>query len=240
MFQGASLSKPAFSKSSDQNNKTIRALYSADLFRGVELSELGPFFDEVKINIYPTGSLLFTPGESSERLYVLRQGKVDLYRLTANGRRLITRQILPGSVFGMMGLLGQTIHGNFAETTEQSEICTLTQEDIMDLLRKRPDLALHIMEIVGNRLRLLEERLVEATYSPVKVRLAHFLLSNSDQTSGLLTNFTHEEIGDNIGALRQTVTEILGLMQKQRLILIRPRQIRIINRAEIENIIDND
>ena len=109
----------------------------------------------------------------------------------------------------------------------------------MDLLRKRPDLALHIMEIVGNRLRLLEERLVEATYSPVKVRLAHFLLSNSDQTSGLLTNFTHEEIGDNIGALRQTVTEILGLMQKQRLILIRPRQIRIINRAEIENIIDN-
>ena len=110
----------------------------------------------------------------------------------------------------------------------------------MDLLRKRPDLALHIMEIVGNRLRLLEERLVEATYSPVKVRLAHFLLSNSDQASGLLTNFTHEEIGDNIGALRQTVTEILGLMQKQRLILIRPRQIRIINRAEIENIIDND
>ena len=237
MFQWASLSKPAFSKSSDQNNKTIRALYSADLFRGVELSELGPFFDEVKINIYPTGSLLFTPGESSERLYVLRQGKVDLYRLTANGRRLITRQILPGSVFGMMGLLGQTIHGNFAETTVQSEICTITQEDIQDLLRKRPDLALHIMEIVGNRLRLLEERLVEATYSPVKVRLAHFLLSNSDQASGLLTNFTHEEIGDNIGALRQTVTEVLGLMQRQRLLTVKRRQIRVINRKGLENII---
>jgi CRP-like cAMP-binding protein len=217
--------------------RTIPTLYAADLFRGIELSQLGLLFDNTKVQNYPIGTMLFTPDESSERLYILKQGRVDLFRLTASGRRLVTRRIEPGSVFGLMGLLGQTIQGNFAETIEDSEIYTITREDVLALFKKRPDVALRILEIVGNRLRLLEERLLETVYSPVKVRLAHFLLSNADLSSGLLTNITHEEIGDNIGAIRQTVTEVLGLMQRQGLIVIRPRKIRIVDRQGLEKLV---
>lgn len=229
-------SNPSLSNHSDELHRAIRTLYAADLFQGIELSQLGLFFDDAKVQTYPTGTMLFTPDESSERLYILRQGRVDLYRLTTSGKRLVTRQILPGSAFGMMGLMGQTMQGNFAEATEDSDICMITREDVLALLKQRPDVALRILEIVGNRLRLLEERLVEVVYSPVKVRLAHFLLSNADPSSGLLTNFTHEEIGNIIGAGRQTVTEVLGLIRRQGFILIRPRQIRIIERQGLEKI----
>jgi CRP-like cAMP-binding protein len=217
--------------------RTINMLFGADIFRGMEPSQLGLFFENTQVENYPIGTTLFTPDESSERLFILKRGRVAIYRLTKNGRRLVTRQILPGSVFGVMGLVGQTLQGSFAEATEDSEICTITRDDVFALLKKRPDIALRTLEIVGNRLRLLEERLIEAVYSPIRVRLAHFLLSNADPSSGLLTNFTHEEIGDNIGAVRQSVTETLGIMQKQRLIVISPRQIQIIDRHGLEKII---
>jgi CRP/FNR family transcriptional regulator, cyclic AMP receptor protein len=230
-------SKSAPSNTNDKLPMTINMLFGADIFRGMEPSQLGLFFENTRVENYPFGTTLFTPDESSERLFILRRGRVAIYRLTKNGRRLVTRQILPGSVFGVMGLVGQTMQGSFAEATEDSEICTITRDDVLVLLKKRPDIALRTLEIVGNRLRLLEERLIEAVYSPIKVRLAHFLLSNADPSSGLLTNFTHEEIGDNIGAVRQSVTETLGIMQKQGLISISPKQIQIIDRCGLEKLI---
>lgn len=78
---------------------------------------------------------------------------------------------------------------------------------------------------------------MDAFYSPVSVRLAQFLLANADTDSGVLANITHEEIGNTIGAVRQTVTENLSLMRKQGLIITKPKRIGIIDQRRLEEII---
>jgi len=230
-------SKSSKYKGSSELKKTISMLYETDIFLGIEPVELGVLFDDMDLQFYPAGTMLFMPEDSIERLYILRQGQVDIYMLTPGGKRLVTRRILPGMVFGMMGLLGQTMQADFAETTEDSTICMITREDVLALLKRRPDVTLHILEIVGNRLRLLEERLMEIAFSPVSVRLAHFLLTNANSATGILIDITHEEIGDTIGAVRQTITETLGQMRKQGLILTRPKQIQIIDRQRLEEVV---
>jgi CRP/FNR family transcriptional regulator, cyclic AMP receptor protein len=222
----------------DGSSQAESLLYGISLFRGLELKELTSLFEEIEMRTYPPKSIVFMPEDSpGEKLYILRKGRVDLYRLTADGKRLVTRQMLPDEIFGMRGLLGQTTQKNFAETIEESTICILTREQIMEVLKRHPDLILRILEIVYRRLHLLEERLVETAYNPVNVRLAYFLLANADSATGMLSHITHEEIGDTIGALRQTVTETLGLMRKKGLITINPRKIQIIDRHGIEEII---
>ncbi len=212
--------------------------YEAELFKGLEPDELASSFDEAEVRTYRAGSIVFTPEDSScERLYILRQGRVNLYRLTASGKRLVTRQVLPGSVFGVRALLGRVMQKNFAEAAEDSTIFLITREQVMQLLKRRPELALQIMEVLCKRLYLLEERLVETVYNPVSARLAYFLLSNADPSTGKLTNITHEEIGDTIGAVRQTVTETLSLMRKQGMITTEPKQIKIVDRCSLERII---
>ena len=79
---------------------------------------------------------------------------------------------------------------------------------------------------------------MEAVYSPVMVRLASFLLSHADSISGELPEVTHEEIGNTIGAVRQTVTKTLAVMRKQGLVDTGPRRIRIVDRRGIEKIIE--
>ena len=228
--------KPSSSKRIRKTPRAMSPLYGADLFQGIKSAELGTLFDDVELQTCPVGTILFTPEDPCEVLYILREGLVELYRLTASGKRLVTRQILPGSVFGVMGLLGQTMQGNFAETIEASSICTITREDVLTLLKRRPDIALRMLEIVGTRLRLIDERFLEAVYSSVDVRLAHFLLTYTDSASGELADITHEEIGDTIGVVRQTVTETLGLMRKRGLIRTGPKHIQIIDRHGLEAI----
>ena len=213
-------------------------LLEMDLFKGFDPGELADSFAAMETREYPAGSLIFAPGEAScERLYILRKGRVGMYRLTANGKRLITRQIKPDGIFGVRGLLGRAMQRNFAEAVENSTVCIISRDHFLAYLERRPELMLRVLKIVCDRLRLLEERLVETVYNPVNIRLVYFLLSNADPVSGLVENVSHEEIGSRIGAVRQTVTETLGNLRKQSLILVEPKKIRIIDRRGLEKVI---
>ena len=214
---------------------TAGLLRETDPFEGLRPQELASLLAESHLQRYPAGSIIFSPEDAStERLYILKQGRIDRYRLTPGGKRLVTRRILAGAVFGVMGLLGRSMQGNFAQAAEDSLVYVVTREDVVALLKRRPDLTLRILEIVGSRLRSLEERLLQALYSPVAVRLASLLLANVESTSDELSDITHEEIGTMIGAVRQTVTETLAIMRKQGLIQTGHKRIRVIDRRGIE------
>ncbi len=216
----------------------VDLLYGTDAFVGLTAADFHVFFDHVEAEHCPAGTLLFSPEDSGERLYILREGLVELYRLTPDGRRLVTRRIKPVSIFGLMGLLGQSMQGNFAEAVEASLVCTISREEILGLLKQRPDVAVRLLELLGTRLCLAEERLLEMAYSPVAVRLAHFLLANMDGTSQVVAGFTETEIGDFIGAVRQTVSDVLSLMRRQGIVWIEPKQIRVLQPYRLKEIVE--
>jgi CRP-like cAMP-binding protein len=220
-----------------KRQKDSSLFYENDLFKGLKPADLALLFEKMEVRNYSAGSLIFMPQDSScENLYLLDSGRVEMYRLTANGKRLVTRNNLPGEVFGIRGLLGRNMQKNFAEAKEDSAIGVITRQQVFEHLQHRPELMLRILENVCSRLYLLEERLVEAVYNPVNVRLAYFLLTNSSD-SGVIAKVTHEEIGNRIGAVRQTVTETLGLLKKQGLVTIQPGLIRVVDRRRLEEMV---
>lgn len=199
--------------------------------------DLISFLGDVQERIYPVGRIIFMPDYAShDRLYILKYGSVNLYRLTASGKRLLTARIIPGEIFGVRAMLGRDIQGNFAETAEDSSIYIITRKQMLSYLKSQPDLLLKLLESACSSVYILEERLVEAIYSPIPMRLAYFLLNNADPDSGVL-NMTHEDIGDVIGAVRQTVTEVLSLMRKRGILLTGTKKIQVIDRSGLEDFI---
>ena len=180
------------------------------------------------------GTVFFTPEDSSERLFILKTGQVELYRITRSGQRLVLRRIGPHTIFGEMGLLGQTMQGCFAEALEESLVCSATREDVAHFFREHPDVGLRMLEAVGNRLQTLEARLEQTAYSPVKVRLANFLLTNVDAATSTLAGFSHAEIGDTIGALRQTITQALNEMEAEGTVVVGYKQIQVLDRQRLQ------
>ncbi len=205
-----------------------------DVFSSMNKEEIAPLFKGVQPLECPAGTLLFTPDEPSERLFVLKRGLVDVYRLTPSGKRLVVRRLAPTTIFGEMGLMWQSLQGCFAETVEPRLMCVATREQLEEALRQFPDVALRMLEAVGSRLTGLEDRLEQALFSSVRIRLANFLLTNMDPSSGEVSDYTHEDVGDTIGALRQTVTETLGLMREEGLVEIQRKRIRVLDRHRLQ------
>ncbi len=213
----------------------VEYLQQVDIFGDLTHEEIELLFHGMTVRECIPGTVFFTPEDATDTLFVLKQGQAQLYRLTSSGKRLVTKRIGPGTVFGEMGLLGQSMQGCFAEATEDSLVCVARREDILKLLEERPKVALRLFEAVGMRLKSLEERLEQVVFSPVKTRLATFLLGNLDRQTGILSGFTHEEIADTIGTLRQTVTESLNEMQRQRLVKVGHKRVEVLNLKAIED-----
>ncbi|MBI3743871.1 MAG: Crp/Fnr family transcriptional regulator [Chloroflexi bacterium] len=209
----------------------------SSVLSGLTPTDLTSLFSESRTITVPSGTRLFSPDDDGETLLWLLEGKVDLFRLSRDGKRLVTRQIKPGSVFGVMRMVGHPDWGNFAEAIEESTIRAATKEEVSRLLATRPGLALRLLEVLGNRLSEVEQRLVAIAFSPITVRLADYLLTSANTSDSTVDGISHAEIADTIGACRQSVTSTLSLWKRGGVVQTQRRRIQIVNRRALEKIV---
>lgn len=213
----------------------LRAL---EVFRELPRVDLEQFANTLAMRECPTGTIFFRPEDSSERLFILKTGQVDLYRLNRDGRRMVLARLRPMAIFGEMGVLGQTMHGCFAESIELSLVCVATRDEVIALLRQHPDTAFRLMEAVGVRLKAVEERLASIALRPVQARLASILLSQTTPDTNEVSGFTHADLADMIGAMRQTVTQTLATMQRDGLVEVGHKTVRVLDIEGIRRLED--
>lgn len=226
---------------SKRNIEELKIIFQeTELFKSLAREELELLVEGIETKTFAPKHMFFMPGDTgSSKLYVLQSGMIELYRLTAAGKRLVYWKIPAGSAFGFRGMFGTKKQGNFAVAVEECKIWEIPKEKFLSVLRKNPDIAVRMLDIVFHRLHLLEDRYIDSAYHSVKERLAYFLLNNSDDKTGILSNFSHEEIGNNIGAVRQTVTEHLNEFVKEGVLSIKRKQVKILNRKGLVNFLED-
>jgi CRP/FNR family transcriptional regulator, cyclic AMP receptor protein len=192
----------------------------------------------------PKGKVFYFPEDAGEVVFLLKKGKVQLYRLSPEGRKLIIAVLSKGSVFGEMSLIGQGMYNTFAEAVEDCLICVMSRSDMVRILSEKPQVALRILETIGSRLLLAENQLEEIAFRPVPVRLALLLLRLSGQVQDeihsagekgeearqtTIAGLTHQELADMIGTYRETVSATLNDFKAQRLVELAPKCITLLD-----------
>ena len=184
----------------------------------------------------PKGKVFYVPGETGEVLFLLKVGKVELYRLTPEGRKLVIDLVGPGTFFGDMACIGQNMHDSFAEAAEDALICVMSRNDIQKLMLDRPTVAMRILEAVGQRLVEMTTRLEETAFLGTGERVASLLLRLAMPQDGQLVveGYSHQDLAFMLGVYRETVTNALdhlksqGLIEvgRKRVVLLHPERIR--------------
>lgn len=188
-----------------------------DIFCDLSAAEMGAIAAAAPMKTYPAGAVLYSPHNPTETLFILKRGRVRIFRVSADGRALTTAIITPGTIFGEMVLLGQSMHDNYAEALEEAVVCVMARADVHKYLLSDPRISARIAEILGQRLRDMERRLSDTVFKTVPQRIAGTLtaLAGQQRRYGLATRvnvvpLTHEQIAALAGTSRETATKILG------------------------------
>jgi len=180
------------------------------------------------------GELCYAPGDPADRLFLLHEGRVRLYK-PVGGREFTLAVVGPGTVFGEMSLTGGVgRQGAYAEALEPAEVSVLGKEDLRRLIREHPEVGIRLITLLSRRLRDREERLAEMAGRDVAGRLAA-LLARLAEEEGVVTQegyripfrYTHRQLGSMIGANREAVTKALGRLQKSGAVAVSDRRLLV-------------
>lgn len=175
---------------------------------------------------YAKGELLFSQGDSSTHLYIVRSGRVKLYSVSADGRQQILRILEQGEFFGELALFQKAQQYCFAEAMEPSQVCLLRQADFQDLLKRKSTVALALLQAMGARLYQAERFISDLTLKTVEERLVSWLLLKA-QTGMRVGNeitinldLSREELAHLLGTTIETVSRRLNGLQAEGLLTL--------------------
>ena len=188
-----------------------------DIFRDLSPAEMDAIAAAAPMKTYHAGELLYSPHNPVETLFILKRGRVRVFRVSADGRALTTAIITPGTIFGEMVLLGQRMYDNFAEALDETVVCVMSSADVHRFLLSDPRIAARIAEILGKRLVEMERRLSDSVFKSVPQRVASTLITLAGQSRrrglpsrGPVVALTHEQVAALAGTSRETATKVLG------------------------------
>lgn len=171
-----------------------------------EIAEVIRHFD------YKKGESIYRAGEQSDSLYIVRQGKIRIYRLSDSGKEQLVRILRPGDFTGELALFNENIHESYAEAMEETNLCTISRNDLQTLLSKYPAIALKILAEFSSRLEQSEKQTARFATEKVETRLALFLAECRDDehlSNEFILPMSKKDIASYLGTTPETISRKL-------------------------------
>lgn len=196
-------------------------LSQINLFSEMPKADLERIGAKAPMSTARKGDLIITPDREGQALYLLKEGRVRLFRLSPEGKEFTLAVLGSGNVFGEIETFSAGSRGVYAQAMEDCFLCVILKHDLEELLRARPELGVKMLRILTERLREAGELLERLAHGGIRQRLVHLLLKLAEKfgvEEGKFTridlNLTHQELASMIGSTRETVTANLSSLTR--------------------------
>ena len=182
------------------------------------------------------GQVVFSEGDSGDRLYVIVDGKIKLGTSSSDGRESLLAILGPGEMFGELSLFDPGPRTATATALTETTLLGLGHDALGPWLNGRPGVAQALLKALSQRLRRTNENLSDLVFSDVPGRVAKALLDLNEKFgekradgSYVEHDLTQEELAQLVGASRETVNKALADFVQRNWIKLEPRAVLILD-----------
>lgn len=210
----SSMSDEPLSQSSETSNEHAPALCVSrvPIFNHLPANVLSIIADKASMRTFERGQFIHRAGDPSDKLFIVHKGKVKVYRLSDSGKEQLVRLLSPGDFAGELALFSATDHDSFAEAMQTSEVCTIYQTDVRELLLQYPDISLHVLAELSRRLGTSEKQTTAIATASINARLADYLADCAEEegSNSFSLPMSRRYLASFLGTTPETVSRRLG------------------------------
>jgi ribosomal protein S18 acetylase RimI-like enzyme len=118
-----------------------KAVHDLPVFAALNAEQVARLAGVCSISTFEPGELVFREGEASDRMYVVLQGEVAI---TLTDSAASVGVVRSGECLGEMSLLTAAVHSANATARTHVETAVLDHKDLVELIRLRPDIGIHM------------------------------------------------------------------------------------------------
>lgn len=211
--------------------ETADFLRSLPYFHALPLPALTELAVRTRRRTYARGELVVLEGEPAEAAYLVADGQVRVYKLSAEGREQVLGRAGPGQALNLVPVFDGRPNPASAEAVNAATVLALPRQDLLAALRRHPAVAEALLADLAAQLRHLTALVADLSFRTVRGRLARYLLQQAGQQGRRLTQ---AEMAAELGTVRDVIGRTLADLQAEGLISVERHRIVIHNRAALE------
>jgi CRP/FNR family transcriptional regulator len=209
----------------------IGTLRCCQLFSGLSAEDLGVIAGFVVVQKLAKDDYLFHEGEPARGCYLMQSGAINVHRVSPAGKEQVIHVFRSGESFAEAALASPTGYPANARAVEPSAVLIIPKAPILELIGRRPDLALRMLGSMSSHLRVLVGMLDDLTLKDVETRLLNWLVKHSRALPGGTIQLpgTKRVLAAELGTSSETFSRTLGRLRDQKLIAVSGKEITLRN-----------
>ncbi|MDA8217559.1 MAG: Crp/Fnr family transcriptional regulator [Dehalococcoidales bacterium] len=219
-------------------------LRSFPYFARLSAADLARLRGYLSVRQYGRGDLIVLEREPCKGLFLVRFGRVRVYKASPDGREKVLRVVEAGESFNEVPNFDGGGNPATAEATEPTTVYCLRRADLLRIVGERPSVGLAMLEVFAGRLRHLTAMVEDLSFRQVTSRLAKILLEYAGQAPAadgggleLRRRLTQQEMAAMVGTAREMVGRSLKNLEAQGALRVDRHRIIIVDRELLESLV---
>ena len=205
-------------------------------------TDLAPLVARSLVRRYRAGSWLFYEGDASDRVFIVRSGRVKIVDVTDDGREVILALCGPGTLLGELSAIDGEPRSAAAIALDPVEAVLVDSVDFVAWLDATPGAATAILRLMAGRLRMSDRRRVEFTALDVVGRVASRLVELADEYGEpegagvrIALPITQQDLAAYTGSSREAVSKALQSLRSRGLVETHRRGFSVLDLEGLRN-----
>ncbi|MGD9308617.1 MAG: cyclic nucleotide-binding domain-containing protein, partial [Desulfosarcina sp.] len=137
----------------------ILHLKNIEIFSDLSINELAAVASVTEEAVFDPGEQVFKEGDRGDTLYLVLEGDVAVIKDCNLAREIELDSISAGDYFGEMALFGDDRRSATIRVKKASRFLTLNKQELQEIVREYPQIALHVCRVLSMRIRHLHGKI---------------------------------------------------------------------------------
>lgn len=214
------------------------------LFRGLNIAQLNTIQKSIREKYFQKDEILFLDGKPCEQIVIIRSGRVKVFRAVPTGREQILEVLNPGDTCACNLGVATWCCSSTSQALTDCSVWLLPREKYRQMININSQLAYSLNDIFANRLLKFGSLIEKVSLDDPKRRLVKFILdlsvldaNTTKRDTSAQVIYTHDEIAQHLGLVRETVSRHLQQLKRAKLIDCRARRIIILDQQGLKDML---
>ena len=193
------------------------------------------------------GEPLFHQGDPAQAFHLVVEGRVKLTQVGADGAEIIVRYVGPGEIVAGVVAFQDVPYPVSATAVEPTLVLSWEKSVVRQLCSELPQVGRNIMQVIGQRMRELQERFRELATQPVERRVASALLRLLEQSGRATAEasvidhpLSRQDLAELTGTTLFTVSRKLSEWERQGIVRLGRQKVAIVDLAALRRLAHPD
>jgi CRP/FNR family transcriptional regulator, cyclic AMP receptor protein len=220
-----------------------RSLGNCVLFREIVEVDKDALLSRARLRRFGAGETIFLMGSPGDSMMAVLSGNVRISVPAVDGREIVLAILHENEVFGEIAMLDGKERTADARALTACTLAILERRDVLAFMERHPSAWLRLVEVLCERMRRTDLHIAEVALLQLPIRLAKALLRMSSLEpipsighKNLTIQLSQRELGNLVGAARESVNKCLREWQRAGIVRIESSLITIADRATLEEL----